>query len=63
MRGGIGNEQFCEDFLRGARDCLNGRPHRDGSDAYNRGYSSQYAYEQHMTAQSEYWENLVKGRK
>lgn len=37
---------FEDDFLRGQRDCRDGKPHRDQGDAYNRGYAAQYELEQ-----------------
>ncbi len=40
---------FVDDFLQGQRDCDNGIPHKDGSDAYNRGYNAQYESEQIKT--------------
>ena len=40
-----------EDFLRGQRDCRDGKPHKAGqSRDYDRGYSAQYAHEQNLTA-------------
>ncbi len=35
------------DFLRGQRDCKDGRPHKSGqSHSYDRGYGAQYEKEQ-----------------
>jgi hypothetical protein len=34
-----------EGYLKGQRDCRKGEPHKNGSDAYNRGYSDQYQRE------------------
>lgn len=44
---------FANDFIRGAKDCKKGVPHKEGMpEAYNRGYSAQYQHEQNMTALS-----------
>ena len=41
---------FEDDFLKGQRDCRNGVPHKPmQSEAYNRGYGSQYSAEQSLT--------------
>lgn len=38
---------FSNDFLRGQRDCRDGKPHRDGqSEAYDLGYNIQYVLNQ-----------------
>lgn len=37
------NEQ---EFMRGQKDCKNGKPHKDQGEDYNRGYAAQYAMEQ-----------------
>lgn len=38
---------FSDDFLRGQKDCGNGKPHKAGeSEAYDRGYATQYEAEQ-----------------
>ena len=42
-----------DEFLKGQQDCKAGIPHKDGSDSYNRGYSSQYECEQVATALTE----------
>lgn len=34
------------DYERGKRDCENGVPHTNQSEAYNAGYADQYAIEQ-----------------
>jgi len=42
--------EFADDFLRGQQDCINGKPHKQGeSDAYDRGFATQYAMEQQLT--------------
>jgi len=47
------NPVFMDDFLRGCRDCAEGRPHKQfQSQAYDAGYASQYAIEQTVSAQS-----------
>ena len=33
---------FCDGFIRGYNDCSEGVPHKNGTDAYNRGYNTQY---------------------
>lgn len=33
------------DFIRGQEDCKAGKPHKEGSESYNRGYSAQYELE------------------
>ena len=43
-------EKFEDEFLRGQRDCREGIPHKTGqSEAYDRGYSSEYSLEQVKT--------------
>ena len=37
---------FEREFLKGQRDCRDGRPHAGGTDAYCRGYSAQYESDQ-----------------
>lgn len=37
---------FEDDFIKGQQDCREGIPHTAGSDAYNRGYATQYESEQ-----------------
>ena len=38
---------FSDDFLQGQKDCKDGITHKEGkSDAYDRGYSTQYTLEQ-----------------
>lgn len=45
---------FADEFIRGAKDCKAGIPHKTGTtEAYDRGYSAQYQHEQNMTALSE----------
>ena len=42
--------RFLNDFMRGQRDCRKGVPHKpDQSNAYNRGYATQYELEQLQT--------------
>ena len=41
--------KFEKDFLQGQRDCRDGVAHKNKSDAYNRGYATQYASEQAET--------------
>ena len=41
-----------DDFLRGQRDCMEGKPHKDGSEDYNRGYAAQYSLDQVKTEMS-----------
>ena len=44
---------FADEFLRGQRDCQEGLPHQTGeSDAYNRGYATEYEAEQIRTHRS-----------
>tara|TARA_R110002110_G_scaffold415850_1_gene657991 strand:+ start:23009 stop:23149 length:141 start_codon:yes stop_codon:yes gene_type:complete len=38
-----------EEFLRGQRDCKDGKPHTDQSKSYNRGYAAQYEMEQALS--------------
>ena len=38
-----------DDFLQGQRDCKNGISHEHKTEAYNRGYATQYAMEQTLT--------------
>lgn len=46
--------EFIDDFLKGGMDCMNGIAHEKGqSEAYDRGYSTQYQHEQNMGAISE----------
>ncbi len=41
---------FEDDFLQGQRDCRDGKSHEAGkSDAYDRGYGTQYEAEQALT--------------
>ena len=40
---------FARDFLLGQNDCKDGKLARNGTDAYERGYSAQYHHEQNMT--------------
>ena len=41
---------FENDFLRGQRDCKEGKPHKPvQSEAYDRGYGAQYEKEQVQT--------------
>ena len=42
-----------DDFLRGQRDCMEGKPHKDGSEDYNRGYAAQYSLEESKSWLSE----------
>lgn len=56
----IGNIQFVSDFMRGASDCRNGEPHKAGSDAYNRGFATQYEHEQIKTEASIKWQTQAK---
>ena len=44
--------KFEREFLQGQRDCRDGRPHTGGSDAYYRGYATQYESDQISTEQS-----------
>jgi hypothetical protein len=45
---------FEDEFLKGARDCQEGKPHDDGKgEYYDRGYATQYEMEQIQTAESE----------
>jgi hypothetical protein len=47
-------KEVMTDYSKGATDCLNGVPHVDGKgEAYDRGYSEQYAVEQQLTHQTE----------
>jgi len=39
-------EKFAAEFLAGQRDCREGVPHTDKSEAYNRGYATEYESEQ-----------------
>lgn len=39
-----------EQFLQGQKDCKAGKPHKSGSDDYNRGYSAQYELEQVLSS-------------
>jgi len=42
---------YSTDFLQGQRDCKKGIPHESGkSQAYTRGFATQYTAEQTMTA-------------
>lgn len=41
---------FEDDFIKGQQDCREGIPHTAGTDAYNRGYATQYEAEQAVTA-------------
>ena len=45
----IGDMEFVRDFLRGAADCRNGERHKAGSDAYNRGFATQYEHQERAT--------------
>ena len=45
--------KFEREFLEGQRDCRDGRPHAGGSDAYYRGYSTQYESDQIDTWKSQ----------
>jgi len=39
------------DFIRGQRDCKEGKPHKSGQGSdYDRGYSSQYEFEEVLSA-------------
>jgi len=41
---------YADDFLQGARDCKDGKPHEAGkSEAYDDGYGAQYSSEQMLT--------------
>ena len=40
-----------DDFLRGQKDCKAGKPHKSGSDDYNRGYATQYELEQYLSGE------------
>lgn len=45
---------FVDDFFRGQRDCQEGIPHKAGqSEAYDRGYSTEYQREEALSSQSE----------
>jgi hypothetical protein len=48
------SKDFCDNFLRGSKDCQDGIPcvHGQG-DAYARGYAAQYQHEQNQTHRSE----------
>ena len=40
-----------DEYLKGMRDCKDGKPHQPGmSQDYNEGYSCQYSAEQSLTA-------------
>jgi hypothetical protein len=42
-----------DDFLRGQRDCMEGKPHQLGeSESYDRGYGAEYESEQIKTEMS-----------
>lgn len=34
------------DFMKGQQDCAKGVPHKEGSEAYNRGYAAEYEFQQ-----------------
>ena len=38
-----------KEFMRGQKDCKNGKPHKDQGEDYNRGYAAQYAMEQALS--------------
>jgi hypothetical protein len=39
--------KYEEDFIRGARDCQQGNPHKPlQSEAYDKGYGTQYEHDQ-----------------
>ena len=41
------DSDYVSDFFQGQIDCRDGKPHQDGmSEAYDRGYSTQYQLEQ-----------------
>lgn len=41
---------FSKEFMRGQRDCKDGKPHKPGqTEAYDRGYGAQYEAEQQLT--------------
>ena len=43
-------DNFADDFLQGQKDCQKGEPAKlDGSEAYQRGYGTQYQHEQNMS--------------
>ena len=47
----IGDEDFCDDWMRGYNDCKIGVPHDEcKSESYKRGYGTRYEEEQLMTA-------------
>ena len=42
-------DDFSSEFIQGMKDCKDGVWHQDKSDAYNRGFGTQYQHEQNMT--------------
>ena len=47
----IGDEKFCDDWIKGYHDCENGVEHDESKgEAYKRGYGTRYEEEQLMTA-------------